>query len=424
MRKQIDKIRVSAGEDLLAFIPHMVGYWPEDSVVCIGMGGKRLRATMRLDLPPEDAVETGHFAAIAASQLASDGGADGCLIAIFGRRDWHGPGDCPHADLYDALRDAFEGCGLHVRDSWYVGPEHWRSLECNDAGCCPWPGKDNASIKESFINAEFIFRGSRVGDSPKEQIKDLIEVRDDGLTARVAAAGNDLGQLFAGGGVSARQLAAILGAWEFSLGCWPNPPDPAMAAFLLASLADGTARDAVIVALAIDPGRALGGAIGMRLLVPDTGQVQVPRNWYGGNQAAGCVVSIEDNSETAFLRAGRDFSSILIGEVGTGVDSRKVVGPDWARLDRAEPLLQWLARATDGRDKAPVLCLLGWIQWCKGRGTWAGNYFIACQQFQPGYRLAGMLEELLNVGYIAECAKDPQTAWRGYQGDRSDGQAA
>ena len=58
MGKQLEKISVSAGEDLLAFIPHIVGYWPENSIVCIGMQGKRLRATMRLDLPPVDAVAT------------------------------------------------------------------------------------------------------------------------------------------------------------------------------------------------------------------------------------------------------------------------------------------------------------------------------------------------------------------------------
>ena len=97
MKKPLEKIKVSAGEDLLAFIPHMVGYWPEASVVCIGMAGKQLRATMRLDLPDDDSQDTAHIAAVASSQMASDPEADGCLVAIFATVDWLDPHRLPYA---------------------------------------------------------------------------------------------------------------------------------------------------------------------------------------------------------------------------------------------------------------------------------------------------------------------------------------
>src|SRR6185312_17474561 len=134
----------------------------------------RLRATLRMDLPPEDMSDVAGFAEVAASQLASDREADGCLIAIFGVDDWYSPRDLPQQGLYEDLREAFEKFRLPVQDAWYVGRNFWRSLECTNKRCCPWPGKDNASIRESFVNAEFIYRGSLVRESPQEQIQALI----------------------------------------------------------------------------------------------------------------------------------------------------------------------------------------------------------------------------------------------------------
>ncbi|MET4001439.1 hypothetical protein ABIB48_000137 [Arthrobacter sp. UYCu511] len=417
MNKPLETIKVSAGEDLLAFIPHMVGYWPDASIVAISMLGKKLRATMRLDLPPDSTSgkEVGRFAAIAATQLANDKGADGSLIAIFGRQDWRVPGGLPQAQLYKALRKAFEAQGLPVRDAWFIGTEHWRSLECTDARCCPWPGKENLCIKESFVNAEFIFRGSVVGRAPMEQVRELIAVRDPEFAASVAAAGVVGGEILAGSmvinGCGVQQLTATLQAWAFSLELWPKPPDPHMCAFLLAGLANHSARDAVMVLLATTAEYALAGAAGMSLVGPDTEPIMVAKNWYGGNQAAGRPLNVDCLSDDHLVEAAYNFSNILIGASEPRIPGEEPRVLDWARLDKAERFLQFLAQASDDTDKAPVLCILGWIQWCKGRGSWAGQYFQACMDYQPGYRLASLLEQLLSAGHVAECARNPKTAW-------------
>lgn len=420
MRKHIDKIRVRAGEDLLAFIPHMLGYWPERSIVCIGMSGKSLRATMRLDLPSEDMNDVAGFAALAASQLASDREADGCLVAIFGIEDWDAPRDLPQERLYQELRRAFAEFRLPVRDAWYVGPRHWRSMECADERCCPWPGKDNSSIRESFVNTEFIYRGSMVRESPQQQIQAVVAVGDQEFAGKVIAAGTRFREALALTGSGAHQLAVTLGAWEYALHQWPQKPDPGMAAFFLASLAESTARDAIIVAIATDPNAAYAGAAGTGSLLPDSEDIEAPANWYGGNQAEGWQASIADVSDEAVMKATRDFGNILVGEISNG-DNSELLGPDWQRLGQAEALLHFLAGATNESDKAPVLCLLGWIEWCKGRGTWAGKYFQLCLQIQPGYRLAELLDRLLSVGYIAACAKNPGTAWHGQQDQEPQG---
>lgn len=450
MEEPIDKIRVSAGEDLLAFIPHMVGYWPEASVVCIGMAGKQLRATMRLDLPEDGSSGTGQLAAMASSQMASDADADGCLLAIFAPEDWTDPVHQPHAQLYEQLVSAFAGQGLPIKDSWFVGRRYWRNISCTEAACCPWPGTDNDSIRESFVNAEFVYRGSMVRDSPEHQIQELSAPRDPEFVQAVVKAGQQVPDELAAFGSGTQQMAATLGAWEHALSQWPATPDAALASFLLAGLGDCSVRDAVMVALASSAEHSLMGAVGLGIVRPDQGEdVLFPRNWYGGNQTACCPVALEEAQEDAFLTAVNNFSKILVGDLTSTPTGRPLPasnrkgarkgdrkpsqrskrsatgalrgksaaaprGPDWARLDLAEPLLQFLARSTEGPDKAPVLCILGWIQWCKGRGTWAGHYFAASAKYQPGYKLAGLLDQLLAVGYIAECAKDRRTAWQGY----------
>lgn len=414
MKEQIEKIRVSAGEDLLAFIPHTVGYWPEASVVCIGMAGKKLRATMRLDLPEGGSGgDAARLAQVASSQLASDTEADGCLVAIFGREDWTDPGTLPHAALFRQLGESLALHGLPVRDAWYVGTGHWRSIQCTAAECCPWPGKDLTSIKESFVNAEFIYRGSMVREPPRQQIRELTTPVDLEFARAVRAAGDGLREELAAFGAGVHQMSTTLSAWEHSLSGWPKTPDKSMAAYLLSSLGDVNVRDAVMVALATTAPHALMGAAGLGLLLPDPPEVLVPSNWYGGNQAACCPVTLEESGEKEVVAAVRDFANILVGDIAGKKGRAAIAGPDWGRLDRSEPLLQFLARSTEGPDRAPVLCILGWIQWCKGRGTWAGHYFQASQASQPGYKLAGLLDQLLAVGYIAECAKDPRTAWRG-----------
>lgn len=412
MGQQIDKIRVSAGEDLLAFIPHMLGYWPGRSMVCIGMQGKSLRATMRLDLPPENMVNPAGFAAMAASQLASDREADGCLLAIFGAHDWDVPREVPHERLLREMRKALESYGLPVKDAWYIGPGHWRSLECTTASCCPWPGKDNASIKASFVNAEFIYRGSMVGESPGRQIARIVAVQDEAFAVEVAEIGADLAAVLAVKGAGAHQLAATLGAWELALRQWPQTPGPGLAAYLVASMGEKHVRDAIIVALAVGSREALAGAAATGCLRPDTDVVVVPPMGEGATMESPLAVTMEDVSEEAVAEAGRNFCSIIVGEVGN-VEGAGATGPDWVRLEKAEALLQFLAAATNAADKAPVLCLLAWIEWCKGRGTWAGAYLQLCQQYQPRYRLAELLDKLLSTGHIADCAKDPRTAWHG-----------
>ncbi|WP_186759310.1 DUF4192 domain-containing protein [Arthrobacter alpinus] len=414
MRKQQkqEKIRVSNGEDLLAFIPQILGYWPDKALVCIGMAGKALRATMRLDLPPAGGVDAKQFAAIAAGQLASDEQSDGVLIAIFGDNDWTDPAIFPHQDLYSCLRTAFAAEGMPVRDAWYVGENHWRSVECTNPSCCPWPGQGNEKIVGSFVNAEFIYRGRRVEGNPNERVPAMTAVTDQDFALKISRSILPFLGPLAESGLGKTQLGVTLGAWERSLTHWPERPDAAMSAYLLASLGNAGVRDAVMVSLAMTPELSLAGLLGVGYLTPDAPTLVVPVNWCGGNQADGYDITVLDESDHAGGGAAATFGAVLLG--GNVDGGRCDDAPNWTRLDRAEELLLFLAQSSQGPANAPALCILGWIQWCRGRGTWAGAYFQQAQNSFPGYKLAHLLEQLLECGYIAPWAKNEKSAWPGY----------
>lgn len=411
-----DKITVSAGQDLLAFIPHIVGYWPAKSVVCIGMSGKGLRATMRLDLPSPGFTDLDSFATIAAVQLAGDTAADSCLIAFFGDADWTDPEDFPQAGLFAAMLRAFSGVGLPVRDAWFVGPDHWRHVDCNEPDCCGWPGISNDAIASSMVNAELIYRGSSVDASPRETICRDIAATDPTFAAGVGRAAAPMRRKLFRHGMDRDQLALSLGVWERALTHWPEPPTEQAAGFLLGTLGNVAVRDTVLVAMATGPDTALAGALGLGITAAAARHLTAPADWDpDGTEAASYTVDAVASEE-----ASEAFGDVLMGGGLEPCPTGAV--PDWARLNRADALLVSLARAASGQDKAAVLCMLGWIQWCKGRGTRAAVYFGLSQEYSPGYRLAALLDALLDSGYVAGWAKNAGTAWPGEHQQRAAAQ--
>jgi hypothetical protein len=169
-------------EDILGYIPHSLGYWPSQSLVAMTMQGKRLGATLRVDLP-----ETGGrrsreaFARTVAEYLLADKEADGTLLVFFtdGGNNDDGFNDGGFIDggregaaalsfrpLLADLECALGLAGMPVRDAWRVGEEYWRNLYCTDGSCCPMPGRPVAEIRDSRLNAEMVYLGSSVGAPP------------------------------------------------------------------------------------------------------------------------------------------------------------------------------------------------------------------------------------------------------------------
>ncbi|MGP4033192.1 DUF4192 family protein [Pseudarthrobacter sp. 1C304] len=151
-----DHLKITGPEDILGFIPHSLGYWPAGSLVAMTMQGKRLGATLRVDLPDRAAATRSGpagpagFARSVASYLAADHEADGSLLAFFTEA---GTDNAPWARHLAELERALDHAGMPVRDAWLVGSDYWRNAYCTDPSCCAPPGRPVDEIRNSRLNA-------------------------------------------------------------------------------------------------------------------------------------------------------------------------------------------------------------------------------------------------------------------------------
>jgi hypothetical protein len=231
-----EHLTISGPEDILGYIPHSLGYWPSQSLVAMTMQGKRLGATLRVDLP-----ETGGrrsreaFARTVAEYLLADKEADGTLLVFFtdGGNNDDGFNDGGFIDggregaaalsfrpLLADLECALGLAGMPVRDAWRVGEEYWRNLYCTDGSYCPMPGRPVAEIRDSRLNAEMVYLGSSVGAPPGAPAPGNASTTaaDD---AAVMAAERDWSAALAGKGSHRAQFDAVLDAWAAALEAVP-----------------------------------------------------------------------------------------------------------------------------------------------------------------------------------------------------------
>jgi Domain of unknown function (DUF4192) len=129
------RVRLTSPADVLAAIPHLLGFHPAQSLVVIGAGGPRDQVELgfRYDLPdPPDPQATRRIAEHAVAVLAERGAAT--VIAV-----GYGQGR-----LVTPLIDAFSGAarkgGLAVRELLRVEDGRYWSYVCGDVNCCPAEG--------------------------------------------------------------------------------------------------------------------------------------------------------------------------------------------------------------------------------------------------------------------------------------------
>lgn len=101
--------------------------------------------------------------------------------------------------------------------------------------------------------------------------------------------------------------------------------------------------------------------------------------------------------------APEQFTSVMLGVFLTR--------PDWTRVDTAQEVAFELMKATPEGQRAPMLCLIGWLEWLKGKSSFAARYFKLALEDVTGYRLAELLAELVNRGLLADCSRDPKKAY-------------
>jgi hypothetical protein len=88
--------------------------------------------------------------------------------------------------------------------------------------------------------------------------------------------------------------------------------------------------------------------------------------------------------------------------------------PDWAQLASLDRILVQLGES-GGEAGAAALTGRGWIEWCRGKGSFADALFNRAQVEHPGYRLATLLAELVNRGTVCGWAVRRESAWQKFE---------
>lgn len=389
--------KVTSPADILSYILHTLGFQPESSLVLLTMTGKRVGATLRVDLPHPDADPVAYVAGLC-SILAADTSADGTLMILYTGEPWDRHGPPPHHELVGRLRRSLDEAGLTLRDGWLVNETHWRDYFCDDPNCCPWPGHPLASVNDSQLNAELVYRGSSYADSLTAAVGGHEPWTDRAdLTRRWQSEKVRLRLRWP----NASQFSATLELWEEVLAAVPATPTPDLetTAHLLASLTCRTMRDAVLVLCALGKEVALQGAAELGYL-RGFGSAGTARD--GADRIAPDPAAPEPDTRAGVI--ADSYCNVLTGRYRGQLH--------WPRIDRASQHLTRLSAVAEGEPLAALLTMLGWIEWARGRGSRAHLYFQRALTAEPGYRLAELLEEVAARGMLAEWSRDKDLAWR------------
>lgn len=413
--KPPEHLTVRGPEDILGFIPHSLGYWPAESLVAMTMQGKRLGATLRLDLPgPVTLMDPRDYARTVRDYLAADQNADGALLAIFTNDGWAEPPET-YRGLLDALESCLAAAGMPVRDAWYVGDTYWRDAHCTDMLCCPAPGRSVQSIQDSMLNAEMVYRGSSVGPAPESRILPAGAVSADERAAVLRTEAAWSAQLDGRRG-SREQFTSLLALWGSAL---TNEAGQMLAAndvaFLRASLRVPAWRDAVLVMAAAGMPAALAGAEAFEIFAAGCSMAPVGPVRLGlGIPGRAVGASAGTAGQEAAGPQAADWQDVPgYGEVLLGLEPEI---PAWHRLNSLDTMLDQLS-AYGGVPGAAALTGRGWIAWCRGRGSYAAAYLGQALEEEPGYRLAELMLGLVRRGTLCGWAARKEAAWHRFEPD-------
>jgi Domain of unknown function (DUF4192) len=145
-------MRVRAPAEILAVVPYLLGFHPADSLVLIGLRGKKMAFNARGDLPvagtrAADIAELARYY----GEILRRQRLDGALLVGYGAEDRVTP-------LLTAVRDVLEGAGVAVPDALRVADGRYWSYVCRNADCCP-PDGTSFEVTTSAVAAAATMAG-------------------------------------------------------------------------------------------------------------------------------------------------------------------------------------------------------------------------------------------------------------------------
>ncbi|WAH97387.1 DUF4192 family protein [Arthrobacter sp. MMS18-M83] len=152
----METLTIKTPADVLSFIGHTLGFWPQESLVCITLYTNHIGVTLRVDLPKHDGGERALCAN--SRQLPSERHQRHQRPVCRLHLDRSGQ-DKPYATMIAALTGALAERHITIRDGLLIGEETVSQYDGEPNPNCALP---LSMVDSSEINAELVYRGSSV----------------------------------------------------------------------------------------------------------------------------------------------------------------------------------------------------------------------------------------------------------------------
>ncbi|GIG20531.1 hypothetical protein Cch01nite_12550 [Cellulomonas chitinilytica] len=366
MQPSATTLRVNEPAEILALVPHRLGFRPQESVVAVSLRPPRglVGVVARVDLLQLADPHDGADRARALTTLLDRDGATRVLLVVYTDDDPRGAAEHPAHRAVELFREAAEAPFGDVV-VWVVTSTGYLALDCRD-DCCPSGGRPLRELDSTQVGAELVLAGSAVADSradvatirpaSAERRRSVARVRRRWEARREEA-------LQAGEEAAARWRLDSVAAWRAAVShaCAGPAPGGAPWGRLEAGLADRRVRDSVLVAL-----------------VPGTGEL--PER---------CV--------RGAAPAPRD-EAALASAVATILDPGCAAPPPVVATRVHEDVLEHVVAHGRAGQQAPALTLLALLAWWRGDGARAAVLLDRALGDDGRYRLALLLHGLVEAG--------------------------
>ena len=361
-------IRLRGAADIITVLPYHLGYRPADSLVVVCLTGNRIGMVGRIDLPPHDVDPS--LVTVELLPVVSRERPDAVVLVAFESE----PGRSEPASV--AMRDAIRSTGVPVVDRLLVREAWWWALDCN-GDCCPAEGRPVPADDEVPAVADYILRGRNPAPSRADLVVRLASVADAEQETRCAAFVHDLARARRSRTTLLRRRRQVLRHWGRILDLTPggqdsvaDPPakDDEAWAWAVVSLLDVAVRDLLIA-----------------WLCPGTLDLEVfPASLRR-------MAEVELPPRSVLRRDGPDGADALLDEgADDGADDGAVAAGLVERL-------AMVCRAAPPELSPGPLTVLAHVVWWQGDGALARTALDLALEVDPGYRLAALLEKMVDV---------------------------
>lgn len=174
-------MRIRNKLELFAAVPHILGFYPQESIVCVVFDGDSVLGATDLDLPEPDEGTQGSVTTLV-DFATSFRRVNAVAYLVYCDRAERDPDVLPHTDLIDGVTSVTASANLAVRAAMWLRASTpgsaWECYcACGDGGVLP-------DLRDQPISAACIADGSVVWGSKKELKAQLEPLDDDVLATR------------------------------------------------------------------------------------------------------------------------------------------------------------------------------------------------------------------------------------------------